>query len=204
MADDENEGSTSPATRAKNRVDQISSHIGASSSTSEENGDGDIPLKANSSRRRRKKPTAADLPADYSDILSQISTLQNMASTPDPSRAGYARQKQSGKLWVRERVEQMFDQGSVKEIGSVSGTVTWRPKPKSDTNSDEKTKEVVQEEPESFVPSNNVQGLATVGGRKVCFTADDYSLRAGHADGALWEKTVSGFYFFYFFFFSFV
>jgi hypothetical protein len=27
-------------------------------------------------------------------------------------------------------------------------------------------------------------------GRKIVFTADDFSIRAGHADGALMEKTV--------------
>jgi hypothetical protein len=29
-----------------------------------------------------------------------------------------------------------------------------------------------------------------LGGRKVIITADDYSIRAGHADGAISDKTV--------------
>ena len=48
----------------------------------------------------------------------------------------------------------------------------------------------MREEVNSFVPSNNVQGFGLVGGRKVLFTADDFSLRAGHADGATASKTV--------------
>ncbi len=48
----------------------------------------------------------------------------------------------------------------------------------------------IREEPVSFVPSNNVQGFGTLRGRKIVFTADDFSIRAGHADGALMEKTI--------------
>jgi hypothetical protein len=40
------------------------------------------------------------------------------------------------------------------------------------------------------IPSNNVQGFGKLRGRAVVFTADDYSIRAGHADGALMAKTV--------------
>lgn len=34
-------------------------------------------------------------------------------------------------------------------------------------------------------------GFGLLGGRKIILTADDYSIRAGHADGAISEKTVS-------------
>jgi acetyl-CoA carboxylase carboxyltransferase component len=53
----------------------------------------------------------------------------------------------AGKLWVRERVEQLLDPGSFQEVGSVSGTVKW------------KQLGPVKEEPEEYVPSNNVQGM---------------------------------------------
>ncbi|KAI0177612.1 propionyl-CoA carboxylase-like protein [Pestalotiopsis sp. NC0098] len=190
MADDDKEPRGTAATKAKDRVGQISSHISSSSPSTTATDEA-----ADSPRRRRRKAADDGPPADYSDILSQISTLRTMASTPEPSRPGYARQKQAGKLWVRERVEHMFDRGSVREIGSVSGTVEWRARrPATDDDgvgeAAAKGARADGEDPESFVPSNNVQGLALVGGRKVCFTADDYSLRAGHADGALWEKTI--------------
>jgi len=117
---------------AKDRLAQVSSHIAP-----------------NTPRRRRKKGPDSDLPADYSDILGQIATLRNIAATPDTSNRGYVRQKQAGKLWVRERVEQLLDPGSFHEVGSVSGTVTW------------KQLGPVKEEPSDFVPSNNVQGKRT-------------------------------------------
>ncbi|OSS47229.1 hypothetical protein B5807_09863 [Epicoccum nigrum] len=152
---------TPTSTTAADRLAQVNAHIAP-----------------NTPKRRRRKGAASDLPADYSDILGQINTLRKTAATPDPKNRGYVRQKQAGKLWVRERVEQLLDPGSFQEVGSVSGTVKWRQTgPRS-------------EDPTDYVPSNNVQGFGRLRGRKIVFTADDFSIRAGHADGALIEKTI--------------
>ncbi|KAL1625941.1 hypothetical protein SLS56_007087 [Neofusicoccum ribis] len=160
-----------PPTNAASRLAQVSNHLSATPT-------------ANTSkpRRRRRRSTnpADDLPADYSDILGQLSTLHTLATTPSPSHRGYARQKASGKLWVRERVAQLFDADSFREVGSASGTVTWAP----DASNRQR------EAPTAFTPSNNVQGAGALRGRRVLFTADDFALRAGHADGALAAKTV--------------
>ncbi|CAN9128791.1 unnamed protein product [Alternaria sp. RS040] len=146
---------------AKDRLAQVSSH-----------------MAPKTPKRPRRKAADSDAPADYSDILGQIATLRKIAATPDTNNRGYLRQKQAGKLWVRERVEQLLDPGSFQEVGSVSGTVKW------------KQLGPVKEEPEEYVPSNNVQGFGRLRGRKIVFTADDFSIRAGHADGALMEKTI--------------
>ncbi|KAF1982007.1 ClpP/crotonase [Aulographum hederae CBS 113979] len=154
-----------PSAKATDRLNQISSHITPP------------PASANTPRRRRRKSDKDALPADYSDILGQISTIQKMGATPDPNNRGYVRQKQAGKLWVRERVEQLLDPGTFVEVGSVAGTVKWR-----------KIAEM-REEPVEYTPSNNVQGFGKLGGRTILFTADDFSIRAGHADGAIHAKT---------------
>lgn len=120
---------SSPSETAKDRLAQVSSHIAP-----------------NTPKRRRRKGADSELPADYSDILGQITTLRKIAATPDANNRGYVRQKQAGKLWVRERVEQLLDLGSFQEVGSVSGTVKWR------------QLGPVKEEPIDYVPSNNVQG----------------------------------------------
>ncbi|KAF2720132.1 propionyl-CoA carboxylase-like protein [Polychaeton citri CBS 116435] len=152
--------------RAASRAAQLSEHL----STQQEND-------RRRKNERRTKPIPNGLPADYSDILGQVASLRAMANTPDPSRPGYVRQKQAGKLWVRERVDKLLDPGSFYEVGSVSGEVEW------------KQLGGLQEEPTSFTPSNNVQGFGKLLGREIVFTADDFSLRAGHADGALMAKT---------------
>ncbi|PYI33223.1 ClpP/crotonase [Aspergillus indologenus CBS 114.80] len=134
------------------------------------------PSSATASKRLRQ--VASHLPADYSDVLAQIDTLRSIAATPDASRRGYIRQKQAGKLWVRERLEALLDPGSFTEIGSLSGTVTWE------------QIGPMREKPVAFVPSNNVQGMGLLRGRRVLLTADDFTLRSGHADGASHEKTI--------------
>lgn len=153
---------------ATERIAQVSSHLGEESNKKNE---------PNTPRRRRKHNKKDDLPADWSDIRGHLSTLRHLAATPDTTRTGYIRQKQAGKLWVRERVEQLLDPGSFREIGSATGSVEW------------KQLDALREEPKAFTPSNNVQGFGKLRGREVVFTADDFSLRAGHADGALWAKT---------------
>ncbi|CAG8204916.1 unnamed protein product [Penicillium olsonii] len=144
--------------QARSRLNQVSSHI--------------------SPKAKSKSKSKSTLPADHSDVLDQIATLRRIAATPDPKQRGYIRQKQAGKLWVRERIDQLLDAGTFQEIGSVSGTVAWQ-----------KTAPR-REKPVSFVPSNNVQGAGLLGGRKVLLTADDFSIRSGHADGASTGKTV--------------
>ncbi|KAI3319782.1 ClpP/crotonase [Xylariaceae sp. AK1471] len=162
--------------KARERVQQVSSHIAP---TEPSNNDTSQPAT-----RRRKKQASSIVgpPADYADRLGQIATLEKLARTPDINHRGYARQKKAGKLWVRERVEALLDKGSLQEIGSVAGEVAW---------SKEKGKDGVENEViTGFTPSNSVQGYGRLDGRKIVFTADDYTLRAGHADGALWEKTL--------------
>ena len=98
-----------PNPTAVNRLNQVQNH-----------------LPKSPKKRLRKQSSTPQLPADYSDILNHIATLKKIAATPDPANRGYVRQKQAGKLWVRERVEAFVDPGTFREVGSVSGTVSWR------------------------------------------------------------------------------
>jgi acetyl-CoA carboxylase carboxyltransferase component len=152
---------------AAQRLNQVSSHISTQP-----------PADTPATSKAKSNNATSRLPADHSDVLSQIATLRKIAATPDPSQRGYVRQKQAGKLWVRERIDALLDPGTFAEIGSISGTVTW------------KKTAPMRETPISFVPSNNVQGAGLLRGRKVLLTADDFSIRSGHADGASSEKTV--------------
>ncbi|KAJ6007596.1 hypothetical protein N7540_011572 [Penicillium herquei] len=149
--------------QATQRLNQVSSHI---------------TQDKQASPKTKTRNTASRLPADHSDVLGQLSALRKIAATPNIESRGYIRQKQAGKLWVRERIEQLLDPGSFQEIGSVSGTVTW------------KKTSPMREKPVSFTPSNNVQGAGTLRGRKILLTADDFSIRSGHADGSTAGKTV--------------
>ncbi|KAF9636300.1 hypothetical protein BFW01_g7195 [Lasiodiplodia theobromae] len=184
MAD--NNDNNSQKSAAASRLAQVSNHISPSTTPNAPND------KKRRSRRQRD-PTTTSLPADYSDILSQLNTLHTIARTPDPSHRGYSRQKAAGKLWVRERIAQLLDPSSpFHEIGSASGDVTWhQPDPVSNP---------LHETPTAFTPSNNVFGIGTLLSpsnttttrRRILLTADDFTLRAGHADGAQAAKSVYG------------
>lgn len=165
---------STPQSKAQERLAQVSSHISQSLQP--------MTREDPPPRRRRRRNSTSQPPADYSDILAQLDTIKRLAATQDTTRSGYVRQKAAGKLWVRERVEQLLDKGSLREVGSAAGEVAWG-KTKDAQGRDVDTVE-------AFTPSNSVQSFGLLGGRKVLLTADDYTLRAGHADGALYEKTL--------------
>ena len=83
-----------------------------------------------------------------------------------------ARQKAQGKLNVRERIAALADGGSFREIGSIAGKGRYA----EDGTLD------------SFSPSNMLVGRARIEGRAVVFSADDFTVRGGAADGSVWEK----------------
>ncbi len=85
-----------------------------------------------------------------------------------------ARQRESGRLNVRERVERFFDDGSFHETGALAGKGTY-----GDDG-----------ELEEFLPANMVVGRGLVEGRRTVVQADDFTVRGGAADAAIWEKMV--------------
>jgi len=85
-----------------------------------------------------------------------------------------ARQHASGRLTVRERVERLFDGGTFHETGALAGRGTY----------DE------DGELTDFLPTNTVVGHGRVDGRRAVVQADDFTVRGGAADAAIWEKAV--------------
>ena len=166
-------GGDDASAKAASRLTQLSSHL---SPDSHDHG-----------KKRKPGREHAVPPPDYSDVLAELSKLRTIAGTPDRSNRGYIAQKRAGKLWVRERINLLLDKSSFNELGSVTGTASF-------IQTGPRTEKV-----ESFVPSNNLQGFGIItvkngtelgGKRHVMITADDFSIRAGHLDGATPEKTV--------------
>ena len=85
-----------------------------------------------------------------------------------------ARQHAAGKLTVRERIERLLDAGSFHEVGSLAGVASY-----GDDGS-------VQ----AFMPANMVVGHGTAAGRGLVVQADDFTIRGGAADAAIWQKMV--------------
>ena len=175
-------GGDDASAKATGRLKQLSSHVLPNSQ--DNNPDGSNPLAG---EKRKPKRQHVALPSDYSDVLTELAKLRAIAATPDSSSRGFIAQKKAGKLWVRERLSLLLNESSFHELGSATGTATF-------SQTGPRTEEV-----EGFVPSNNIQGLGTITvnegtvsrrKRKIIVTADDFSIRAGHLDGATPEKTV--------------
>ena len=85
------------------------------------------------------------------------------------------RQHASGRLTVRERIERFLDQGSFHESGAIAGVGEYEDGPGALTG---------------FTPSNMVVGRGLVDGRRVAVQGDDFTVRGGAADAAIWRKMV--------------
>jgi acetyl-CoA carboxylase carboxyltransferase component len=83
------------------------------------------------------------------------------------------RQRDAGRLTVRERLEALLDDGSFREIGSITGSATY--------DGDELT---------SFTPTNLVMGRGRIDGRTVVLAGDDFTVRGGAADASIFQKQV--------------
>ncbi len=85
-----------------------------------------------------------------------------------------ARQRATGRLTVRERIERVADEGSFAEIGALTGFGQY----------DEQGRLV------SVLPANFVAGTARIGGRTVMLGADDFTVRGGSGDAAIHAKQI--------------
>lgn len=85
-----------------------------------------------------------------------------------------ARQRAAGKLTVRERIDRVLDDGSFHETGELAGVGEY----------DE------HGELTGFLPSNMLVGQGRVDGRRTVVQADDFTVRGGAADAAIWQKLV--------------
>ncbi len=84
------------------------------------------------------------------------------------------RQHASGRLTVRERIERLFDGGSFHETGGLAGVGTYD----------------ADGELTDFLPANMVVGQGRIEGRRAVVQGDDFTVRGGAADAAIWQKMV--------------
>jgi acetyl-CoA carboxylase carboxyltransferase component len=84
------------------------------------------------------------------------------------------RQHATGRLTVRERIERLFDAGTFRETGSIAGRAGYD----------------AEGELEDFLPANTVIGQGRIDGRRAIVQGDDFTVRGGSADAAIWEKAV--------------
>ncbi len=82
------------------------------------------------------------------------------------------RQRDQGRLTVRERIDKLVDADSFHEIGAISGIGEY------DDNGELK----------HLTPANCVFGRGKVDGRTVVVVGDDFTVRGGSADASISAK----------------
>ena len=85
-----------------------------------------------------------------------------------------ARQHASGRRTVRERIDALFDPGTFHETGAIAGVGTYGG----------------DGELEDLLPANMVVGQGEIEGRPAVVEGDDFTVRGGAADAAIWQKMV--------------
>src|SRR5437660_4853905 len=80
---------------------------------------------------------------------------------------GIARQRQRGKLTVRERIEALADPGSFREFMGLVGSATYN------------EGDLVE-----FTPKPEVDGTLAIGGRKIVVRASDFTVSGGAGGGS--------------------
>jgi acetyl-CoA carboxylase carboxyltransferase component len=104
------------------------------------------------------------------DELGERERLAKAMGGPDKVR----RQHDGGRLTIRERIDRLVDPGSFREVGTLAGVAQYDASGRLT----------------AFTPSNRVSGRATVDGRSVIISGDDFTVRGGSADATIPEKTV--------------
>lgn len=84
------------------------------------------------------------------------------------------RQREAGRLNVRERLDLLLDSGSFREVGSITGRAEY----------DEAGNLI------DFTPANCLFGRGKIEGRTIAVVADDFTVRGGAADAAIIEKQI--------------
>lgn len=80
----------------------------------------------------------------------------------------------AGKLNARERIDALLDEGSFREIGSLTGAAEY----------DESGALV------DVLPSNAIIGTGRIDGRKVLVSADDFTIRGGSSESTISDKWI--------------
>ena len=122
-----------------------------------------------SAKTNKKDALASGWQREVDEIRRRKSFAKRMGG-----KEKVARQKAQGKMTVRARITALLDKGSFSEIGALAG--------RGDYDDHGVVKDVM--------PANCVMGRGKVHRRPVVVSGDDFTVRGGAADAAIWQKQV--------------
>ena len=107
---------------------------------------------------------------DIKELEKRINLIKQMGGKDKVKR-----QHDAGRTTVRERIDALLDKDSFKEIGNITGV--------SEYDENGKLK--------SLVAANSVIGHGKIDGNATVIYGDDFTIRGGAADAAIWQKMVA-------------
>lgn len=114
-----------------------------------------------------------DQPTDWSAELEQKALREGFAEDMGGADK-VARQRGRGKLTARERIDGLLDDGSFREIGKLAGAGQYDADGKLIRSA----------------ASNFIYGQGAIAGRPVVASADDFTVRGGASDAAIYRKFI--------------
>lgn len=88
--------------------------------------------------------------------------------------AALAKHRAAGKLSARERIEELLDTDSFREIGTMTGAAAY-----------DESGALTE-----FTPSNAIIGTGRIDGRKIVVSADDFTIRGGSSEATISDKWI--------------
>ena len=106
--------------------------------------------------------------------IEEIKLRKSIALKPG-GKDKVKRQHNAGRLTVRERISYLLDKDSFNEVGILSGQSSY--------DSIGNLKDIT--------PANSIIGHGLINNMPVAVYGDDFTIRGGAADAAIWEKMIS-------------
>ena len=100
--------------------------------------------------------------------------LRRAAAAAMGGEEALARQRALGKMSARERIDELLDAGSFREMGQLTGKASYTP----------------EDALKSFLPANAIIGTGRIDGRKVSISADDFTIRGGSSESTNSDKWI--------------
>ena len=107
--------------------------------------------------------------AEISDLKMRQAWAQRHGGTENVEK-----HRNLGKLPARSRIDELLDEQSFREIGSITGQVKYGP----------------NGEAQEMLPSNSIVGTGTIQNRRVTISADDFTVRGGSSEANIAEKWI--------------
>jgi acetyl-CoA carboxylase carboxyltransferase component len=119
------------------------------------------------------RPEHAPAPEDWAPEVAEIERRKQLAARMGGEER-VQRQHDSGRLTVRERIDLLLDAGTWRETGGLAGVGVY----------DE------QGALTEFTPSTMVVGQGEIEGSPVVVQGDDFTVRGGAGDDAVWRRMI--------------